>query len=122
MTVYSCRRSGCGFFGETYQHATVTLVILNGWLGAATGQCEPKLVCRLSPPRPSTVIKNGRAVKPSTTSALQGIVSCSVFRQTPDVAFKKTFKNHYVAFLSCSRALCIKLCCKLMLRDLTQTK
>lgn len=49
-SVYSCRRLGCGFW-ETSQHGTVTLVILNGLPGAVTGQCEPKPVCRLSPPR-----------------------------------------------------------------------
>lgn len=40
---------GQAVFSE-YQHGTVTLVILNGWLGAVTGHCEPELVCRLSPP------------------------------------------------------------------------
>lgn len=73
---YSCRRSGW-FFWETHEHGTVTLVILIGWLGALTGQCEPKLLSPVST-RMSALIKNGSAVKPSTTSALRGITSCSV--------------------------------------------
>lgn len=69
----------------SYQRGTVTLVILNGWLGVVTGQCEPKPVCHLSPPRLPTVIKNGRAVKPSTTSGASGYRVMFAFRHTPDV-------------------------------------
>lgn len=50
---------------------TVTLVSLNGWLGAVTGPAS------LSPvsTRPPTVIKNGSEAQTSTTSPLQGIMS-----------------------------------------------
>ena len=97
-----CRRSGCGFFGDMARwHLSSWLVGCERW----RGQCEPELVCRLSPFQgPSAVIKNGSAVKPSTTSALRGIMSCSFFGQTPDGAFRRNLKTfcHVLSAADCA--------------------
>lgn len=83
------------------------------------------VACRLSPPGPPTVIKNGRAVKPSTTKRSSGYHVMFSFKQSPDGAFRKKQKNIMLPF-PCSHTLlfCLNtnLCFKLMLRDLPPTE
>lgn len=96
-----CRRSGCGFLGDMARwHLSSWLVGCERWRGRGGGDVSPSL----SPFQgPSAVIKNGSAVKPSTASALRGIMSCSVFGQTPDGAFRKNFKTFFAMLSAAER-------------------
>lgn len=88
------------------------------WLAGSSDRAMWALAS-LSPvsTRPPTVIKNGRAVKTSPQALFR--VSCHVQFKADSwcLHLKKKLQKH-VSF-SCSCALCTKMCCELMLRDLT---